>query len=168
MTQILETERLFLRKFELIDAPFILDLLNTPTWLQFIGDKGVRNLIDAEKYLKNGSLKSYEENGFGFYLVGEKPTQKPIGMCGFIKRQELEDVDLGFAFLPDYIGKGFGYEIAKATLDYGKDVLKLRRIIAIVDPRNIPSNALLQKLGFVFDKSILFGEKKDLLNLYGI
>ncbi|MCP9753868.1 N-acetyltransferase [Lacihabitans sp. CCS-44] len=165
---ILETERLFLRKFELIDAPFILELLNTPTWLQFIGDKGVRNLDDAENYLKNGSLKSYEENGFGFYLVGEKSTQKPIGMCGFIKRQELEDVDLGFAFLPDYIGKGFGYEIAKAILKYGKDVLKLSRIIAIVDPRNTASNALLQKLGFVFEKTIPFGEKKDLLNLYGI
>jgi RimJ/RimL family protein N-acetyltransferase len=165
---ILETERLILRKFTLADAPFILELVNTPTWLQFIGDKGVRNLVDAENYLKNGSLKSYEENGFGFYLVGEQSTQKPIGMCGFIKRQELEDVDLGFAFLPDYIGKGFGYEIAQATVNYGKDALKISRIIAIVDPRNIPSNALLQKLGFVFEKTIPFGEKKDLLNLYGI
>lgn len=165
---ILETERLILRKFVIADAPFILELLNTPTWLQFIGDKGVRNLEDAENYLKNGSLKSYEENGFGFYLVAEKSTHKPIGMCGFIKRQELEDVDLGFAFLPDFIGKGLGYEIAQATLIYGKEVLKLGRIIAIVDPRNIPSNALLQKLGFIFEKTIPFGEKKDLLNLYGI
>lgn len=165
---ILETERLILRKFVLADAPFILELLNTPTWLQFIGDKGVRNLEDAENYLKNGSLKSYEENGFGFYLVAEKWTQKPIGMCGFIKRQELENVDLGFAFLPDFIGKGFGYEIAQATLHYGKDVLKLGRVIAIVDPQNMASNALLQKLGFVFEKTILFGEKKTLLNLYGI
>ncbi len=165
---ILETERLILRKFTLADAPFILELVNTPTWLQFIGDKGVRNLQDAQNYLKNGSLKSYQENDFGFYLVCEKSTQKPIGMCGFIKRQELEDVDLGFAFLPDYIGKGFGYEIAQATIEYGKDVLKLRRIIAVVDQRNIPSNALLQKLGFVFEKTIPFGEKKDLLNLYGI
>lgn len=165
---ILETERLILRKFVLADAPFILELLNTPSWLQFIGDKNVRNLVDAENYLKNGSLKSYEENGFGFYLVGEKSTQKPIGMCGFIKRQELEDVDLGFAFLPDYIGKGFGYETAKATLEYGKDVLKFKRIVAIVDQRNLPSNALLQKLGFVFEKTIPFGEKKDLLNLYGV
>jgi RimJ/RimL family protein N-acetyltransferase len=165
---ILETERLILRKFTLADAPFLLELVNTPTWLQFIGDKGVRNLADAENYLKNGSLKSYEENGFGFYFVGEKSTQKPIGMCGFIKRQELEDVDLGFAFLPDYFGKGFGYETAKATLEFGKNVLKFSRIIAIVDQSNIPSNALLQKLGFVFEKTIPFGEKKDLLNLYGI
>ncbi len=165
---ILETERLILRKFVLADAPFILELLNTPTWLQFIGDKGVRNLEDAENYLKNGSLKSYEENGFGFYLVAEKSTQKPIGMCGFIKRQEFENVDLGFAFLPDYIGKGFGYEIAQATLYYGIEVLKLGRIIAIVDPRNMASNALLQKLGFVFEKTIHFGMEKTLLNLYGI
>lgn len=165
---ILETERLILRKFVLADAPFILELLNTPTWLQFIGDKGVKNLEDAENYLKNGSLKSYEENGFGFYLVAEKLTNKAIGMCGFIKRQELEDVDLGFAFLPDFIGKGFGYEIAQSTLEFGKEVLKLGRIIAIVNPRNAASNALLQKLGFVFEKTISFGEKKDLLNLYGI
>lgn len=165
---ILETERLILRKFTLADASFILELVNTPTWLQFIGEKGVRNSQDAQNYLKNGSLKCYQENGFGFYLICGKSTQKPIGMCGFIKRQELEDVDLGFAFLPDYIGKGFGYEIAQATIEYGKDVLKLSRIIAIVDQRNIPSNALLQKLGFVFEKTIPFGEKKDLLNLYGI
>lgn len=165
---ILETERFILRKFVLADAPFILELLNTPTWLQFIGDKGVKNLEDAENYLKNGSLKSYKENGFGFYLVAEKSTQKPIGMCGFIKRQELENVDLGFAFLPEFIGKGFGYEIAKATIEYGKDVLKLSRIIAIVDPKNIPSNALLQKLGFVFKKTIPVGEKKYLLNLYRV
>lgn len=165
---ILETDRLILRKFFLGDAPFILELLNTPTWLQFIGDKGVKNLEDAENYLKNGSLKSYEENGFGFYLVAKKSTQKPIGMCGFIKRDELEDVDLGFAFLPDFIGKGFGYEIAQATLHYGKEILKLGRIIAIVDPQNTASNALLQKLGFVFEKTIHFGEKKTSLNLYGI
>jgi [ribosomal protein S5]-alanine N-acetyltransferase len=163
-----ETERFILRKFVLADAPFILELLNTPTSLQFIGDKGVKSLEDSENYLKNGSLKSYEEHGFGFYLVAEKLTQRPIGMCGFIKRQELENVDLGFAFLPDFIGKGFGYEIAQATLHYGKEVLKLGRIIAIVDPRNTASNALLQKLGFVFEKTILFGEKKTLLNLYGI
>jgi [ribosomal protein S5]-alanine N-acetyltransferase len=165
---ILETERLILRKFVFADAPFILELLNTPTWLQFIGDKGVRNLEDAENYLKNGSLKSYTENGFGFYCVIEKSTGKPIGMCGFIKREELPDADLGFAFLPDFIGKGFGHEIAQATLKYGKDVLKLGRIIAIVDPRNSASNALLLKLGFVFEKIIPFGEKKTLLNLYGI
>jgi RimJ/RimL family protein N-acetyltransferase len=166
--QILETKLLILRKFTLADAPFILELVNTPTWLEFIGDKGVKNLEDAENYLKNGSLKSYEDNGFGFYLVAEKSTQKPIGMCGFINRQEFENVDLGFAFLPDFIGKGFGFEIAQATLHYGKEVLKLGRIIAIVDSRNTASNALLQKLGFVFEKTIYFGEKKTLLNLYGI
>lgn len=165
---ILETERLIIRKFVLADALFILELLNTPTWLQFIGDKGVKSLEDAENYLKNGSLKSYEEHGFGFYLVAEKLTQRPIGMCGFIKRQELENVDLGFAFLPEFIGKGFGFEIAQATLNFGKEVLKLGRIIAIVDPRNTASKALLQKLGFVFEKTIQFGEKKTLLNLYMI
>jgi [ribosomal protein S5]-alanine N-acetyltransferase len=163
-----ETERLYLRKFTITDARFILELLNTPTWLQYIGDRGVRNLEDAENYLRNGSLQSYEENGFGFYCVIEKSTGKPIGMCGFIKREELTDVDLGFAFLPEYLGQGYGYEIAKATLEFGKRNLNLKRIIAIVNPENEASNKLLKKLGFNYEKTIEFGINKAVLRLYGI
>ncbi|MCP9769578.1 N-acetyltransferase [Lacihabitans sp. LS3-19] len=165
---IIETDRLTLRKFNLNDAVFILELLNTPLWLKFIGDKGVKTIQEAENYLKNGSLKSYEEKGFGLYLVEEKTTKSPIGMCGFIKRDELENLDLGFAFLPEYIGKGYGYEAANACIKFGKDVLGFEKIAAIVNPENEASNSLLVKLGFVLEKQIAFGENATLVNLYGI
>jgi ribosomal-protein-alanine N-acetyltransferase len=165
---IIETERLFLRKFNLNDAVFILELLNTPLWLKFIGDKGVKTIEDAENYLKNGSIKSYEEKGFGFYLVEEKTYGLALGMCGFIKREELENPDLGFAFLPEYVGKGYGYEAAKACLKFGKEVLCFTKMAAIVNPENQASNGLLLKLGFKFEKQIEFGEPTTLRNLYGI
>jgi [ribosomal protein S5]-alanine N-acetyltransferase len=165
---LLETENLILRKLRLSDASFMLELLNTPLWLKFIGDRGVKSIEDAEKYLLNGSLKSYRENGFGFYCVEEKSSKKAIGMCGYVKRDELKDVDFGFAFLPEFIGKGYGFEIAKPTLDFGKSILKFERITAIVNPENIPSNNLLKKLGFVFEKTIEFSETKVILNLYGV
>ena len=164
----IETERLILRKFNLNDAVFILELLNTPHWLEFIGEKGVKNIQDAENYLKNGSIKSYEEKGFGFYLVEEKTNSLPLGMCGFIKREELDNPDLGFAFLPEYVGKGYGYEAAKACLKFGKEVLYFERISAIVNPENQASNSLLLKLGFKFEKQIEFGEPTSLKNLYRI
>lgn len=165
---ILETPQLQLREFKIEDANFLLELLNTPNWLKYIGDRKVKTLADAEVYLRNGSLKSYIENGFGFYLVLEKTTQKPIGMCGFIKRAELENIDMGFALLPEYIGKGHGYEIAKATLRFGFEILQFKKIIAIVNPDNTPSNALIKKLGFEFEKMIQFGENKKKVNLYGM
>jgi [ribosomal protein S5]-alanine N-acetyltransferase len=97
MEIIIETERLILRKFTVEDAPFILELLNTPSWLRFIGDRNVRNVEDAKQFLLNRYMKSYETHGFGFYAVIEKSTQKSVGMCGLVKRDTLEDVDIGFA-----------------------------------------------------------------------
>lgn len=160
MTKILETQRLILRQFTLDDAPFILELLNTPTWLQFIGDRGIHNIVDAENYLRNGSMKSYVEFGFGFYAVIEKATGNTIGMCGLIKRDNLPDIDIGFAFLPHLISKGLGYEIASATLDYALNTLKLGKIIAIVNPDNEKSIGLIKKLGMVYESIIPFGEKE--------
>lgn len=164
--QILETERLILRQFTLDDAAFILELLNTPTWLQFIGDRGVHSIEDAENYLRNGSLKSYAENGFGFYAVVEKESKKAIGMCGLIKRDTLPDIDIGFAFLPNLISKGFGYEIASATLNYAFNVLKIKRIIAIVNPENEKSIGLIRKIGMQFEEMIKFGEEAKELMLF--
>ncbi len=158
--QILETERLILRQFTLDDAAFILELLNTPTWLRFIGDRGVHSIEDAENYLRNGSLKSYSENGFGFYAVIDKESEKAIGMCGLIKRDNLPDIDIGFAFLPHLLSKGFGYEIASATLDYALNTLKLERVIAIVNPENEKSIGLIKKIGMAFEATIPFGEKE--------
>lgn len=158
--QILETERLILRQFTLDDAAFILELLNTPTWLRFIGDRGVHSIEDAENYLRNGSLKSYAENGFGFYAVIDKESEKAIGMCGLIKRDNLPDIDIGFAFLPHLLSKGFGYEIASATLDYALNTLKLKRVIAIVNPENEKSIGLIKKIGMAYEATISFGEKE--------
>ncbi len=164
--QILETERLILRQFTLDDAAFILELLNTPTWLRFIGDRGVHSIEDAENYLRNGSLKSYAENGFGFYAVVEKESKKAIGMCGLIKRDTLPDIDIGFAFVPNLISKGFGYEIASATLDYAFNVLKIKRIVAIVNPENEKSIGLIKKIGMQFEEMIKFGEEAKELMLF--
>lgn len=167
MKEILETERLILRQFTLDDAPFILELLNTPTWLQFIGDRNVHSIEDAEKYLLNGSMKSYAENGFGFYAVVDKTTLQTIGMCGLIKRDTLPDIDIGFAFLPNLISKGFGYEIASATLDYAFNVLKIKRIIAIVNPDNEKSIGLIKKIRMQFEEMIKFGDDGKELMLFG-
>lgn len=145
MEIVIETQRLILRKFTLEDAPFLLELVNTPAWLQFIGDRNVHTVEEAENYLRNGNLKSYAEHGFGFYLVVTKESNEAIGMCGMVKRDSLEDIDIGFAFLPNSIGKGYGYEAASATLNYAQNVLKLGKIIAIVDPQNTSSIALIKK-----------------------
>jgi [ribosomal protein S5]-alanine N-acetyltransferase len=154
MEIVIETERLILRKFTTEDAPFMLKLLNTPAWLRFIGDRNVHTVEEAKQFLLNGYLKSYETHGFGFYLAMEKTTQNPIGMCGLVKRNTLEDVDIGFAFLPDFVGKGYGFEAASATLNYAENVLKLEKVIAIVDPENVVSIALIKKIGLQFERMV--------------
>lgn len=154
MEIVIETERLILRKFTTEDAPFMLKLLNTPAWLRFIGDRNVHTVEEAKQFLLNGYLKSYKTHGFGFYLAMEKTTQNPIGMCGLVKRNTLEDVDIGFAFLPDFVGKGYGFEAASATLNYAENVLKLEKVIAIVDAENVVSIALIKKIGLQFERMV--------------
>src|SRR5688572_21540231 len=118
MNYFLETQRLGLREFTRDDAVFIVELLNTPGWLQFIGDRNVKTKEQAIIYLENGPLKSYKENGFGSWMVELKEDKTPIGMCGILRRESLENPDIGFAFLPEYTGKGYAFEIASATLSY--------------------------------------------------
>lgn len=154
MQQILETERLALRKFDLGDAEFILQLLNTPTWLQFIGDKNVKSLNDASNYLVNGPIKSYKENGFGLSRVSLKDSDIPIGACGLLKRDGLDEPDIGFALLPEHTGKGYAFEITSATMGYAKTELALTRIAAITDPGNIASINLLKKIGLRFESML--------------
>lgn len=162
MNPILETDRLLLRELNLGDVPFILSLLNSPGWLKYIGDRGVKNEEQAKDYLLNGPLKSYRENGFGLYLVEERISKLPIGLCGLLKRETLENPDLGFAFLSDYMGKGFAFEAANAVLEYTKSELKLPTILAIVLPNNQPSIKLLEKLGFQYQKTLQVKEGEDL------
>jgi RimJ/RimL family protein N-acetyltransferase len=150
----LETERLTLREVSTDDADFILRLLNEPSFLRFIGDKGVRNLQDARQYILNGPIASYNQNGFGLYLVVLKSMNTSIGMCGLIKRETLADVDIGFAFLPEFWNKGYALESATAVFSYGKNVLKLPRIVAITNKDNVTSGKLLERLGLHFDRLI--------------
>ncbi|MED1794076.1 GNAT family N-acetyltransferase [Brevibacillus nitrificans] len=163
---VLETERLYLRYQTLDDAPFILELVNDPAWLQFIGDRGVRTLDDARSYIANGAIKSYERDGFGFYLVERKEDHNLLGMCGLVKREGLEDVDVGFAFLPDYRSKGYAYEAASAVMQYAKETLGLTRVVAITTQDNHSSGRLLEKLGLRFERLIQMPNDTEMLRLF--
>ncbi len=166
--RVLETDRLVLRRFVLTDAGFIFALLNSPNWLAFLGDRGIRTLQDAENYLLTGSLKSYTQNGFGFYAVVEKATQATIGMCGLIKRDFLEQADLGYAFLPEYTGKGFAAEAAAATVEYALNTLNFKQLLAVVNPANEASVRLLCKIGMQFERMMPFENQLDPVALYVI
>jgi ribosomal-protein-alanine N-acetyltransferase len=152
--QILETERLVLRRLTPEDAPFILELLNDPLFLRFVGDKGVRTRDEAEAYLRQGPMASYAKHGFGLYLVALKDGGAPIGMCGLLKRDVLDDVDIGFAYLPQFAGKGYAIEAARATVHYAHTTLGLRRVVAITAPDNEASQNVLKKLGLRYEKTL--------------
>lgn len=166
MNIILETERLVLREFTTEDTPFIIELLNSPGWLEYIGDRNVRTEEEARLYLQNGPLKSYELNGFGLSMVELKDGKIPIGMCGIIKRDNLHGPDIGFALLPAFTGKGYAYEVASATLAYATNQLKLPRVLAIVMPVNKPSIKLLEKIGLKCTGTFSFPGAAEELLLY--
>jgi RimJ/RimL family protein N-acetyltransferase len=166
--RVIETERLILRQFSLADAAFIRELLNEPSFIQNIGDRGVRTSSDAEKYLETGPIASYARNGFGLYLVRLKESNEPIGMAGLIKRDALEDVDVGYAFLPPYWSKGYAIESVLALMEYAKNVVRLQRVVAIVDPANQGSIRVLEKAGFQLEKMVRLSEDDIELKLFGI
>lgn len=152
--KILETERLLLREITETDAEFILELLNEPGWIQNIGDRGVRTLEDARLYIAGKLAASYARNGFGLYLVELKETGASAGMCGLVKRDSLEDVDIGFAFLERFWSRGYAFESAAAIMDYAHNVIGLKRIVAIVSPDNPGSIKVLEKIGLHFERMI--------------
>lgn len=164
----IDTERLLLRQFTTDDADFIIELLNDPSYIQNIGDRNIHTVEDAQTYILNGPIASYDKNGFGLCMVILKETSESIGMCGLIKRDTLKDVDLGYAFLPHFWGKGYAVEAAKAALEYGWQTVGLKRIVAITDPLNTASNHVLEKLGFVFEKIVKISADDIDLNLYAI
>ena len=136
------------------DAGFIVELLNDPSFLRFIGDKGVRTSDDARQYILTGPMDSYQRHGFGLWLVELKGSRISIGICGLLKRDTLTDVDLGFAFLPLYRSKGYAFESAAAVMDYASTVLGLSRVVAIIDEDNTGSHRVLEKIGMRFDRMI--------------
>jgi RimJ/RimL family protein N-acetyltransferase len=151
---VLQTQRLSLRRMSLDDGEFIVELLNDPSFLRFIGDKGVRTVEDARRYILTGPMDSYERHGFGLWLVELKESETPIGICGLLKRDTLSDVDIGFAFLPRHRSRGYAFESAAAVMDYGRKILGLRRIVAITDDDNTASHRVLAKIGMSFDRMI--------------
>lgn len=163
---VLETERLFLREFSLADAQFILTLLNEPSFLRYIGDKKVRDINGAEQYILNGPIASYKQHGFGLYAVELKESGTPIGMCGLLKRQELGDLDIGFAFLPDFWNRGFAFEAAAAVMKHAEDTLKLKRIVGITSLDNDASIKLLDRLGFTFEGVIKLSKDGEDVKLF--
>ena len=161
---IAETSRLFISKITLKDSKFLLELVNTPHWLKYIGDRQIKTVNDAKTYLQNVTLKSYTDFGFGFYKLQIKDTNKTIGICGLVKRKQLDDVEIGFALLPEYESKGFGFEASLAILDLAKEKFLLKKITAITLPTNKSSIKLLEKLGLSFEKTINpFDDGEELL-----
>lgn len=163
---VLETARTRLRLLTAEDAQFILEILSDPSFIRNIGDRGVRTLQQAGDYIRTRIVDSYERHGFGMWGVERKADSVLMGMSGLVKRDELEDVDLGFAFLPEYRGCGYAEESALAVCRYSFDVLGLRRLVAITVPGNARSIALLEKLGLRFERTITLGEEDTPLRLY--
>ena len=152
---ICETERLILRPLQKDDSAFIFRLVNEPSFMNNIGDKGVRNLEDAWQYILQGPMKSYEQNGFGLWLVALKNSLTPIGICGLIKRDGLDDPDIGYAFLPEFWSHGYAIEAAARAMIFSKETLDINRIVAITSPHNHPSIRVLNKLGLQFEKMVM-------------
>jgi RimJ/RimL family protein N-acetyltransferase len=145
------------------DAAFIVELVNDPDWLRFIGDRQVRTLADARSYIAGKPTAMYATPGLGLHVVSRSVDPTPLGLCGLIRRDGLDDVDLGFAFLPRFRGHGYAREAAAAVMAHGRDVMGLRRIVAITLPQNLPSIRLLDALGLHFERMIrLPGGDEDL------
>jgi len=163
---ILETDRLILRHLTTDDADFILELLNEPSFIRYIGDKQVRTLEDAGAYVLNGPVKSYETYGFGLNLVELKSERKSIGICGLLKRDTLPEPDIGFAFLPDYWNQGYAFEAAAAVINHARASLGVEKILAITSPDNEASAKLLGKIGLRFDRLVKLAEDAEEVKLF--
>ncbi|HJV95143.1 MAG TPA: GNAT family N-acetyltransferase [Albitalea sp.] len=164
---VLDTERLRLRTLAEDDAPFILELINEPSWLRFIGDRGVRSVEQARDYLVKGPIAMHARHGFSLYLIELKDGGVPIGLCGLIKRDSLPDVDLGYALLPRFWGRGYAREAAAAALAHGVGVLGLQRIVAITSPDNDRSMRLLEQIGFGRERRVALSEGEAEVELFG-
>ena len=165
--RVAETPRLALRQVTEADAAFIFDLVNQPSWLRYIGDKQVRNLDDARAYLRNGPLAMYARHGFGLWCIERRSDGAAMGLCGLIRREGLEHVDIGYALLPQYWSQGYALEAAAATLLRAR-ALGLKRVVAITSMDNGASSRLLEKLGMKFERTTRLTPAAEELKLYAI
>jgi len=163
---ILETERLILREMNDDDAAFMLEIVNVPEFIKYVGDRGVRTVDDAVKYVNDGPVASYAEHGFGLWLVELRDTGEKLGICGFVKRDNLDDVDIGFGFLPRYWSKGYAYESAIAAMEYGRNTLGFARIIGVTSQDNKSSVRLLEKIGLKFERMVQMAEGEREIQLF--
>lgn len=166
MNKILETERAILRELTVDDAGFVLDLLNQPSFIENIGDRGVRTVEAARDYIESRFTPGYRQLGYGMWAVEAKETGEIAGICGFVKRDNLPDADIGFAFLPQFEGRGFAYESAAAVMKYGAETLKLPRVLAITVEENLKSQKLLEKIGLKFERMIRLADDAEELKLF--
>ncbi|HTL49306.1 MAG TPA: GNAT family N-acetyltransferase [Steroidobacteraceae bacterium] len=157
---VVETERLALRAFTADDADFVLRIVNEPSFLRYIGDRGVRNLDDARKYIADGPVAGYARDGHGLMRVDRKSDGASLGMCGLLKREALPEPDIGFSFFPEYWSQGYALESARAVLGHARGTLGIGRILAITTRDNASSMRLLDKLGFRFERMIAFGNEE--------
>jgi [ribosomal protein S5]-alanine N-acetyltransferase len=162
----LETPRLTLRRLEFDDAPFLVKLLNEPSFIENIGDKGVRSVEDAHRYLREGPMAMYEKFGFGLWHTARKDGVA-VGMCGLLKRDSLPDADVGYAFLPAFWGQGFAHEATAATLRHGARKFGLARVLGVVSEGNYGSIRVLEKSGMTFERMVSMNEAEPPARLYG-
>lgn len=162
-----ETTRLRLRRLSDADAAFMLALLNDEAFLTNIGDRKVRTIDEAVGYIRRGPVASYEKHGFGLYLVEEKATGRPTGICGLLRRDTLPDVDIGFALLPGFRGLGYALEAARAVVDEAA-AHGLTRLVAIALPSNLRSLRVLERIGMHYERRVQLAADADELALYSL
>jgi RimJ/RimL family protein N-acetyltransferase len=162
----LQTARLDIVPLSLADAAFVHELVNDPAWIRYIGDRHVHSIADAAAYIRNGPLAMYARYGFGLFKVAERDGGRPVGLCGLIRREGLEDVDIGFAFVAAARGRGYAQEAAAAVLQHGFRQLRLPRIVAITDVDNPASARVLEKIGMRFVRTTRLPHDPTELKLY--
>ena len=166
LAMILETARLQLRMLSVDDAEFILRLLNEPSFIRNIGDRGVRTIDDARAYILKGPIASYEKFGFGLWMVETRFESTPIVICGLLKRDVLADVDIGYALLPEFWSQGYALESASAVLSYANEKLGLKRVVAVTNSDNTSSIRLLEKMGFKYEQMVRLSEGAPEIKLF--
>lgn len=163
---VLETERLVLRPITEDDASFVLSLLNSPGWLRFIGDRGIRTVGAARQYIIDGPLKSYREHGFGLMMVEVKPHRVPAGLCGLLKRPGLDHPDIGFALMPAFMGRGYTTEAGAKVMEQAKQTEHISTVLAITSKDNGASGRVLEKIGLRLSGTITLPGDTEELHLY--
>jgi ribosomal-protein-alanine N-acetyltransferase len=161
-----ETERLIIRPMSLDDADLILELYNMPKFIEFIGDRNIKSLSDAENYIKAKFLPQFEKSGFGNYLIVLKEGNQKIGGVGIFEREGLDIVDIGFSVLERFEGKGLMFEAAQKVKSIGMDDFGLTKISAITVKDNFSSQKLIEKLGLKFQKYVTLPNETEELMYY--